>query len=434
MAVARYYSSNAVDTTLAIGCNSSVTSITVSSVSGFPTSYPYTLAIDYDTSNEELVDVTAATGTNLTIVRGVDSTTAVAHSAGAVIKHAISGRDMREAQEHIGASAYYSVANGTTTENFSLHGLGASDGNVVGTAKTQTLTNKTLTSPTINGATLGGTTTASSGTIALGTNASAITAYGYTVSAAEVAYLDGLSTNIQAQLNAKAPLASPTFTGTVTIPTGASITAPTLSGTTTNSGTISGGTVSGATLSGTTTATSGTIALGTNANAFTANSKTITAAELSYLDNLNQNVQDTFNSIGVWSQITSGLSVSGAILSLGNGSLTGRICYINKTAHIELQLTIGSTTTFVSSTIMTITLPVGAESTESPTWLTGNLYTASGAIYNALNCRLQGTSLVPFGLNLGTSVSGELTALTSTSIKPLTTGSVITINGTYETV
>jgi hypothetical protein len=433
MAVARYYSSNAVDTTLAVGCNSSITSITVSSVSGFPTSYPYTLALDYDTSNEELVDVTAATGTNLTIVRGVDNTTAVAHSTGAVIKHAISGRDMRELQEHVNATGYYSVANGTT-ENFNLHGLGASDGNVVGTAKNQTLSNKTLSYPAIVGPTLSGTTTATSGTIALGTNTSAITANSTTISAAEVGYLDGVTSAIQTQINAKAPTASPTFTGTVTIPTGASITAPTLSGTTTNSGTISGGTVSGATLSGTTTAISGTIALGTNASAFTANSNTISATELSFLDGLTQNVQDGFNSLGVWSQITSGLSVAGAILSLGNGSLNGRICYINKTAHIELKLTIGSSTTFNTGTIMTITLPSAAESTEEPTWLTGNLYTSSGTAYNALNCKLQGTSLVPFGLNLGTSVSGELAALTSTSVKPLTTGSIITINGTYETV
>lgn len=43
------------------------------------------------------------------------------------------------------------------------------------------------------------------------------------VSAAELAYLDGVTSAIQTQLNAKAPIASPTFTGTVTIPAGASI-------------------------------------------------------------------------------------------------------------------------------------------------------------------------------------------------------------------
>ena len=44
------------------------------------------------------------------------------------------------------------------------------------------------------------------------------------VSNTELGYLDGVSSSIQTQLNAKAPLASPTFTGTVTVP--ATITAP----------------------------------------------------------------------------------------------------------------------------------------------------------------------------------------------------------------
>ena len=43
------------------------------------------------------------------------------------------------------------------------------------------------------------------------------------VSSTELGYLDGVTSAVQTQLNAKAPLASPTFTGTVTIPAGASI-------------------------------------------------------------------------------------------------------------------------------------------------------------------------------------------------------------------
>jgi hypothetical protein len=40
-----------------------------------------------------------------------------------------------------------------------------------------------------------------------------------TTDGAELNYIDGVTSNVQTQLNAKAPLASPSFTGTVTIPT-----------------------------------------------------------------------------------------------------------------------------------------------------------------------------------------------------------------------
>jgi hypothetical protein len=43
---------------------------------------------------------------------------------------------------------------------------------------------------------------------------------GITASVAELNYVDGVTSAIQTQLNAKAPIASPTFTGTVTLPVG----------------------------------------------------------------------------------------------------------------------------------------------------------------------------------------------------------------------
>ena len=64
----------------------------------------------------------------------------------------------------------------------------------------------------------------------------------------ELNYVDGVTSAIQTQLDAKAPIESPTFTGTVTIPSGASITgfaplaSPTFTGTVTLPATGSGST------------------------------------------------------------------------------------------------------------------------------------------------------------------------------------------------
>ena len=97
----RYYSSTAARTTLASGINGSATSINVVTVSGWPSSFPYTLIIDQDTVNEEIVQVTARSGTSITVVRAIDGTTGVAHSAGAAVNHGVSARDFDEPNAHI---------------------------------------------------------------------------------------------------------------------------------------------------------------------------------------------------------------------------------------------------------------------------------------------------------------------------------------------
>lgn len=65
-----------------------------------------------------------------------------------------------------------------------------------------------------------------------------------TASATELNYVDGVTSAIQTQLDAKAPLASPTFTGTVTLPTGltgiAKLASGVVSAVTAPSGTIVG--------------------------------------------------------------------------------------------------------------------------------------------------------------------------------------------------
>jgi hypothetical protein len=171
---ARYYSSTAIETALvgAIGAQAqgaANTSFIVGSVSGFPTSYPYTLVVDPDTSKEEVLTVFAGSGTTLSVYRGADGTQGVAHSAGAVVRHGVSGRDFRESENHIAARGYNIDETILVAANQThVHGIATGDGVIVGTLKAQTLTQKTLTTPTINGATLTGAVT-SSATVTGGT-------------------------------------------------------------------------------------------------------------------------------------------------------------------------------------------------------------------------------------------------------------------------
>lgn len=123
----RNYSSSAAATTLAAACNDVTTSIQVTATTGFP-SAPFTLVIDSGTVDQEIVLVTSVGGTTLTVTRGYDSTSAMAHDLGATVQHCHAAIDFREAANHVG---------GTTD----VHGV---TGDVVGTSDTQTLSNKTI--------------------------------------------------------------------------------------------------------------------------------------------------------------------------------------------------------------------------------------------------------------------------------------------------
>ena len=106
----RYYSSIAARTTLASGVDSSTTTFSVVAVSGWPSSFPYTLIIDQDTVNEEVVEVTARTGTTLTVTRGVDGTSGVSHSAGAAVNHGVSARDFDEPNAFLNGTGVVTTA------------------------------------------------------------------------------------------------------------------------------------------------------------------------------------------------------------------------------------------------------------------------------------------------------------------------------------
>ena len=140
----RKYTSRSQQTTLSSSVTSGATTMIVvsgttilggSTVSAGQT---FTVVIDPDTALEEIVDVTAVSSNTFTITRGIDGSTGQDHSAGAVVRHMIIGRDLREANTHIETAV-------------GVHGIAATS-SVVGTLDTQTLTNKTLTAPILTGA------------------------------------------------------------------------------------------------------------------------------------------------------------------------------------------------------------------------------------------------------------------------------------------
>jgi hypothetical protein len=115
----RYYSSIAARTALAAAVNPSTTTFIVDGVQGWPSSFPYTLIIDEDTINEEIVEVTGRSSTTLTVTRGRDGTSGVAHSAGATVRHGVSARDFDEPNAFINGTGVVTealLASGAVTE------------------------------------------------------------------------------------------------------------------------------------------------------------------------------------------------------------------------------------------------------------------------------------------------------------------------------
>ena len=100
----RLFSSISVETTLASGISNSATSFTVASGTGSAllggvTLAPgnvdqFTVALDPDTQNEEIVFITAASSDTFTVVRGRAGTSAVSHSAGATVRHVLTSDDL----------------------------------------------------------------------------------------------------------------------------------------------------------------------------------------------------------------------------------------------------------------------------------------------------------------------------------------------------
>ena len=171
----RQYSSISVETTLASSINTTATTITVAT--GTATALMggitlaggnvdiFTVALDADTVNEEIVFVTQVSGDTLTISRGQAGTgtagvSGLSHTAGASVKHVLTSSDLiffRNNASPVASFAFSGSTSGTTTvQATAVAGTNTltlpatSNDTLVGKATTDILTNKTLTAPVIN--------------------------------------------------------------------------------------------------------------------------------------------------------------------------------------------------------------------------------------------------------------------------------------------
>jgi hypothetical protein len=206
---ARYYSSTAAKTTLAASISSSAASLTLAAASNLPSEYPYTLILEKDTANEEVVEVTSLIGSAYQINRGIDSSGAKAHAFGANVEHGVSARDFTESRQHeVATSGHHGVT-----------------GNIVGTGGAQTLTSKTLTTPIIAGATISGaftsTATITGGTIT-GATITGLSTPTNTSDAATKGYIDTQTVSAAASASSASVSASSAATSASSAATSAS--------------------------------------------------------------------------------------------------------------------------------------------------------------------------------------------------------------------
>jgi hypothetical protein len=273
----RKFSSTSVATTLNAGINSSATSIVVATGTGAALMGGVTLtagnvdsfglALDVDTQNEEVVWVTGVSGDTLTVVRAKAGTSAIAHTAGATVKHVFTGDDATffttgtatadnaipesvvtakgdllvatgsgvVARQAVGTNGYVLTADSTLTNGIKWAAAAAGDVTLTGV---QTLTNKTLTSPVLNDPKLNLTlnaNTATTYTFVLADNGKLVTsnnASAQTLSIptnASVAFPVGTQINVAWITGAGQPTINAVTSGTTTIlSTGATSTAPKL--------------------------------------------------------------------------------------------------------------------------------------------------------------------------------------------------------------
>ena len=211
----RKYSSISIDTTLAAGgISATATSMTVATGTGttlmggitLTAGDIFTVAIDPDTVDEEIVYITARSGDVFTIDREEAGTAGVVHSAGATVRHVLSSDDLN----------YFNQAiQSTTAPGFTptISGGSASAVSTQMQVRRDTATNWTSSNPTLASGEIGFET--NTGKFKIGTGSATWASLDYFGTDASVVTLTGVQTLTDKTLTApKINLALNAQTGT----------------------------------------------------------------------------------------------------------------------------------------------------------------------------------------------------------------------------
>lgn len=147
------------DTTLALASSAAVTALLGGVTLAGGNVDQFTVAIDPDTANEEIVFVRSVSGSQLqSVVRGQAGTSAVSHSAGATIKHVLTSNDLDfytsgvdNALTAAGTATLsnkaISLGSNTVTGTTAQFNTALTDNDFATLTGVETLANKTLTTP-----------------------------------------------------------------------------------------------------------------------------------------------------------------------------------------------------------------------------------------------------------------------------------------------
>lgn len=433
----RKYTSRSQQTTLTAAVTSGATSLSVVSsatlLGGITISagQTFTVVIDPDTALEEVLDVTAVPSTNvLTVTRQIDGSTAQDHSSGAVIRHMIVGRDLREANAHIEATT---GVHGTTsavvgkddTQILTAKTISGTSNTITNIASgslpsdvvykdvAQTLTVKTLTSPTINSGTINTPTIA--GATLSGTFTSTATVTGGTLNPTTLQ-----QNGVQALTTAN--------TATVTNKT---LTSPIINGGTVSSATVTSATIASGTLS-TDLAAGGfkVTGLGTPTVGSDSATKTYVDTSISNLVASAPSTLDTLNELAlalgsdpnfattITTSIATKLPKSGGTMTGAIDMGTSKITNLGTPSISSDAVTLGYVTTLYGSTASAATsaTSAAASATAAATSASSSLTSQTAAATSATSAAASATAAATSATSAAASATAAATSASSASV------------------